>query len=292
MENLDHYLAAGRIHAEVRAEVQERLTPGTRLLEIADFIERRIKEKGGGLAFPVNTSLNEVAAHYVAQRDDQTVIAEGDLLKVDIGVQVEGCVADGAFTYCSEKSDLAAAAERAIAEAVKVIRPGARVGDISQAIEDTVRSAGFGLIVNLTGHGVDEYQFHAPPTIPNTATGSRVLLEEGQVIALEPFVAERNGYVKESTPIEIYRLLLERPVRLAEARQIQQLAAGWNGFPFAKRWLPFSPIKVSMALRQLDTVNAIESYPPLKEQSGMRVAQAEHTVVVLDKPVVTTQAVT
>lgn len=288
----EKYKKAGRIHAEVTQEIQERLKTGMKLLEIAEFIEKRILEKGGELAFPVNTSLNDIAAHYVAQHGDTRTVERGDLLKIDIGVHVDGHVADGAFTYCSEKNDLAVIAQKAIDEAVKVIRPGVKVGEVSLAIDETVKKAGLGLIVNLTGHGVDEYQFHAPPTVPNTATNSPVILEEGMVIAIEPFVTESPSQVRESAPVEIYRFLQEKPIRMTEARAILRLIQEhYHSFPFAKRWLyeHFSPFKVSMALRMLETAEAIESYPPLKDVKGQKIAQAEHTVIVGDPPVVITK---
>lgn len=288
MDALEGYKRAGKILSEVRASIK--IKPGMKLVEIADSIEQGIRERGGGLAFPVNTSLNEVAAHYVAQYQDQKTVEAGDLLKVDMGAQVEGWIADSAFTYCSEKEPLIQAAEKAIEEAVKVIRPGVTVGEVSQVIEQTVEGAGFGLIVNLTGHGVDQGAFHAPPPIPNIATGSRAVLEEGQAIALEPFLAQDSGQVKESAPCEIYRFLQPKPVRLTEARHMLQLIQEkYEAYPFAKRWLyqHFSPVKVSLALRQLEAAGAIESYPPLKEVSNQRVVQAEHTIIVQEKPIVT-----
>lgn len=289
---LEKYKEAGRIFCEVKEGILQKLKPGMKLLEIAEFVEKSIREKGGELAFPLNTSLNEIAAHYVAQGEDEKVVGEGDLLKLDMGVRVEGYIADGAFTYCSEKSDLIKAAEKAVEEAVKVIRPGVTVGEISEAIEGTVKREGLGLIVNLTGHGLEQHQFHAPPTIPNTATGSRVGLEEGQVVALEPFLTETNGQVKESTPVEIFRFLQERPVRSPEGRRILQfIKEQYTTFPFAKRWLygKFSPVRVSLALRQLEQVGALESYPPLKEGRGQKVAQHEHTIIVSNPPLVITK---
>ena len=82
------------------------------------------------------------------------------------------------------------------------------------------------------------------------------------------------------------------PVRLAEARSIMDLAGNeYMGLPFCKRWLTergFSPFKISFAVKQLEVLDAIRGYPVLKERSGMAVAQAEHTIIVKDKPLVIT----
>ncbi|MBL7160809.1 MAG: type II methionyl aminopeptidase [Candidatus Aenigmarchaeota archaeon] len=291
-EALNFYKKAGKINAEIMKEVLGMIKPGVKLLEIAEFAEGIVEKKGAGLAFPVNTSLNEIAAHYVAGEGDSKTVGEGDLLKIDLGVEVEGYIADAAVTYCSEKNPLVRAAESAVSEAVKVIRPGVLVGDVSQAVEETVKGAGFGLIVNLTGHGLDRNDFHAPPVIPMVATGSKETLEEGQVIALEPFVTERNGHVKESAPTEIFRFLQERPVRSPDARKVLGIIKEeYQGFPFAKRWLcqELSLARASIALRQLEAVQAVETFPPLKDVSGQKIAQHEHTIIVSDPPIVTTK---
>jgi len=290
MDDLEKLKKAGAIAKSAKEKALEMLKPGTKLLDVAELIEGEVKKQGGGLPFPVNTSLNELAAHYVARAEDDKTVEAGDLLKVDMGVEVDGFICDTAFTYCSEKEPMIDAAEKAIWDAVKVIRPGTRVGEVSQAIESSVKESGFGVIVNLTGHGLGRYNFHSPPTIPNIATDSTHVLEEGDTIALEPFLVKTNGHVKESAPVEIYRFLQDRPVRLPEARKIIKLVQEkYKSYPFAKRWLYewFTPVKISLALRQLESVGALESFPPLKEISGQRIVQVEHTIVVSDPPVVT-----
>ena len=138
----------------------------------------------------------------------------------------------------------------------------------------------------------DRYVFHGSPNIPNIKNDLQWRFKEGDVIALEPFVAETNGYVKDSSTVEIYRYLQDKPVRLPEARKILAMAREeFHGLPFAKRWLyrHFSPVRIALALRQLESVGAIETYPVLKEKEGRRVAQSEHTIIVSDPPIVTTK---
>ncbi len=291
-EILEKYLKAGRICAEIKDELSGILKPGAGLLKIAEAIDRKIQEKGGKPAFPVNISVNEIVAHYTPSANDSRTISPGDLVKIDIGVHVDGYIGDTAFTYCSEPSSLIECSEKCIDAALEVIKPGVAVSRISKAIEDTAKNAGLGLIVNLTGHTLERYVFHGSPSIPNVSNASTHKFKEGDVIALEPFVTQSNGFVKDSGTVEIYRFLRERPVRLPEARRILALARDeYSELPFAKRWLykHFSPVKVSLALRQLEAAGAIESYPVLKEIEGKKVAQAEHTIIVMDEPVVTTR---
>jgi methionyl aminopeptidase len=289
---LENYIKAGRISGQIKTEVLEMIKPGMNILELTEFIEKRIADFGGKPAFPVNIGINEVTAHYTPKTGDTTTIQAGDLVKIDHGVHVDGWVADMAYTYCSEKSDLITVVEKALEAGIKVIKPGAMVSEISQAINEVVQASGYGVVVNLTGHGLDQYIIHGQPTIPNIKNDSKEELKEGYVIALEPFVCEKNGYVKESEPCEIFSLLQPKPVRLPEARMILELAGNeYMGLPFCKRWLVrkgLSNFKVSFALRQLEISEAIRSYPVLKERNSMPVAQAEHTVIVMEKPVVIT----
>jgi methionyl aminopeptidase len=293
-ETLDKYIKAGRIAAEVRAEAEKILRPGLKILELAEMMEKCIRERGGEPAFPVNISINDSVAHYTPVYNDKTEINPGDLVKIDIGVHVDGYIGDMAFTYCSERNSLAEANEKILEAAIKIIKPGVTVGEISSAIESSAKELGVGLIVNLTGHTLQRFVFHGSPSIPNIKTDSKYSFAEGSVIALEPFACKTNGYVRESSLTEIYRLVQDRPARLAEARRIMQLAAvEYHQLPFAKRWLykEISPVKVSLAIRQLEAAGALESYPVLKEIEGRPVSQAEHTIIVLEKPLVTTRIV-
>jgi methionyl aminopeptidase len=291
-EVLGKYKKAGEISKQVKKEVLEKIKPGMKILELAEFIEKRILELGGKPAFPVNIGINDITAHYTPKSGDETVIKPGDLVKIDHGIHVDGWVADMAYTYCSEKNELIKVVENALHAGIKVIKPGVKISEISQAINETVENSGFGVIVNLTGHGLDQYIIHGPPTIPNVKNDSQQVLKEWDVVALEPFVCETNGYVKESEPVEIFSLLQPRPVRLPEARKIIELADNeYKGLPFCKRWLVkkgLSPFKVSFALKQLEVSDSVKGYPVLREREGKKVAQAEHTIIVGKRPIITT----
>ncbi len=291
-EVLEKYRKAGRICAEVKKEILPKMKPGMLVLELAESIENKIRKKGGEPAFPVNISINEVAAHYTPTLNDATKIGEGDLVKVDVGVHVDGYIGDMAFTYCSKPSPLIKGAEQVLEKAIGVIRPGVTVAEIGSAIEKAVSGLKLGVIVNLTGHTLQRFMFHGPPNIPNVSNNINHSFKEGDVIALEPFITESNGFIRESGTVEIYRYQMDRPVRLPEARKILAMARDqFHSLPFAKRWLykTISPIKVSLALRQLEAVGALETYPVLKEVENKPIAQAEHTIIVEKEPIVTTR---
>src|SRR3989338_1172735 len=120
------YVKAGKILGEVLAQTENFVKPGVKLLDIAVLIENMIREKGAEVAFPANLSLNSIAAHYTPTRDDPTVVGEKDMLKVDIGANFDGFVADAARTFCfnNEYLKLSEASKRALEEAIKLCRPG------------------------------------------------------------------------------------------------------------------------------------------------------------------------
>ena len=291
-EVLEKYKKAGKICSDIRKEITLKLRPGAKILDIAEEIDRLIAAKGGKPAFPVNISINDRAAHYTPAANDETEIGRGDLVKIDIGAHVDGYIGDMAWTYCSEENKLVRTAEACLKKAIKIIRPGVTIGELGTVIEETAEKAGCGVITNLTGHTLGKYEFHGSPSIPNVRNDLNYKFEEGRFIALEPFVAATTSQIRESGTNEIYKYVMDRPVRLTEARTVLAMARDeWHGLPFAKRWLykKISPIKVALALRQLENLGALETYPVLKDIEGKPIAQSEHTIIVGDPPVVTTE---
>jgi methionyl aminopeptidase len=291
-EEISKYREAGKIVAKFRTEMLKGMRVGDKLLDIADKIEDAVFRAGAKPAFPVNISVNEAAAHYTPQIGDTKAVEAGDLVKIDIGAHVDGYLADMAFTYCSHKDPLIEAAEKALKAGISVIRPGVTISEISAAIHKTIESAGFGPVVNLSGHGVERYDFHGKVSIPNVPNENNHAFQEGDVIALEPFVCGSAAHVDESEPVEIYQFAQRKPVRSVDARKILDLAEkDYGGFPFARRWLVkhVAPFRIKMALIELEKVGALTTYPVLKDMEGRKIAQAEDTIIVAEKPIVTTR---
>ncbi len=291
-EEMSKYREAGAIASRIRADTLGSIKVGDNLLSIAERIEGAIAKAGAKPAFPVNISVNEAAAHYTPPLGEQRTVGAGDLVKIDIGAHIDGYLADMAFTWCSEKSPLVAASQKALDAGIGAIRPGATVSEVSAAIHGAIEDAGLAPVVNLSGHGVERYNFHGSISIPNVPNSSKHKLSEGDVVALEPFVAESAVHVDESEPVEIYQFVQRRPVRMPEARKVMELAEkDFSGFPFARRWLAkhVSPFKVKVAIMELERSGAIRSYPILKDMQGRKIAQSEDTIIVAEKPIVTTR---
>lgn len=278
-EIFEKYRLAGRILSGVRAEAAKMVTVGESLLKVAEFTENMIREKGGEPAFPVNISRNDEAAHSTPSFNDKAVFGN-DMVKLDIGVHIDGYIADTAITVdLSGNPKLVEAANAAVEEAIKFIHSGVNTSDIGGVIEDTIGSFGFKPISNLTGHGLAQYIQHAPPAIPNKRMPGGVILETGDIVAIEPFATNGAGRIRNAGNAEIYHVVSDRPVRHPSARALMHDLENYKTLPFAKRWLGE---RVDFALIQLVKAQIIQAYPILKEVQGGLISQAEHTIIVTE----------
>jgi methionyl aminopeptidase len=280
-EVLDKYRKAGRVLAEVLENARPRVKVGSSLLEVADFVENSIRSKGAAPAFPCNISLDRAAAHYTPAPKDESCFRES-MVKLDVGVHVDGYVADAAITIdLSGHPDLVKASEAALEAALGMVRPGVSTAKIGSIIEETILGYGYKPVSNLTGHGLSRYEAHDDPVVPNKAVEKGVILKEGDVIAIEPFATNGSGRISEAPINEIYGFSAPRPMRLPQARElIHQIQENYKTLPFARRWLKGE--RAEYALMQLLRGGVVHTYPVLWEVEGALVSQAEHTVVILE----------
>ncbi|MFO7834899.1 MAG: type II methionyl aminopeptidase, partial [Halohasta sp.] len=271
------YREAGEILAETMTEAKAMIEPSVTQLEVAEYAEDTIREAGAGLAFPVNISVDEEASHATPARDDDTEFGD-EMVCLDIGVHVDGYIADAAVTVdFTGSTELVEAAEQALEAAVEAAGPGVEVGEIGAEIESVIDGYGYTPIYNLTGHGVERYDAHTGPSIPNRAVDRSVELEVGQAIAIEPFATDGRGKVGEGATEEIYEQVSDGSVRDRRARQVLDELAQFDDLPFAARWLEGS--RSEMALRRLKMADIVKGYPVLKEDDGRLISQAEHTLL-------------
>jgi methionyl aminopeptidase len=285
--NLESYLKAGKIASEVREIARKRNHVGSTLLEVCETVESQIKDKNGAPAFPVNVSLNEIAAHYTAEPNDSTMVNEGDVLKIDIGVHIEGYIADTAVTVCynPKYEALVRAAESALGEAVRMARTNTKASDIGKAIEATITKFGFRPIQNLSGHSLQQYTIHAGKSIPNIWTrGSSFSLIANEAYAIEPFVTTRDGQgvVYEGNVRNIFGISSRKPVKDSDADEM--LGVLWSRYktlPFALRWLldKYDEKDAKRLIEVLVKKKNVHAYPILVEGQGKTVVQAEHTLI-------------
>ncbi|MDY6780589.1 MAG: type II methionyl aminopeptidase [Halobacteria archaeon] len=271
---------AGEILSEVREEAASTVEVGASLLEVAETAEEAIRDAGAKPAFPVNISRDEEAAHATPSRDDDETFGE-EMVNLDIGVHVDGWIADSAVTVdLSGNDELAQASRDALDAALDTVEAGVSTAEIGRVIEETVKGHGYNPVYNLTGHGLGEYTQHTSPNIPNRGVDKGVELEEGMVVAIEPFATDGSGKVEEGSSKEIFSLNQTDPrVRSRRARElVETVQEEYRTLPFAKRWLPDD--RLDMNLRKLESSDVVHGYPVLKEDEGNLVSQAEHTVIV------------
>ena len=283
------YRLAGEILREVLKRGVLMAREGTRLLQICNRIEEEIAKKGGKPAFPVNISVNEVAAHYTSPPEDKNVIERDSIVKVDVGVHVNGYIADAAATVALNPryTDMVRVAKEALEAAIEKVKPGVRIGEISKVIEQVIRSGGYRPVANLTGHKIERYKLHAGVEIPNILLSPGPKIKKGEVYAIEPFVTDGVGYVKEGKNAYIFSF--KRRVRVKDPVELKVLEVAekeFKGLPFAERWLANitglqHPI-LAKAIRRLVVKKGLHAYPVLVEISSGVVAQAEHTVLVTE----------
>ena len=283
---IQDYISAGKIASEVRENARKKYYVGSTLLEICESIEKEIEQKGGKCAFPVNTSLNEIAAHYTAEPNDGRVVKDDDILKIDLGVQINGYIADTAVTVCYDpKYDyLVQAAEAALREAISIIRIGTKSSDVGKIIENTVKQMGGIPIANLSGHSLEQYTIHAGKSVPNIWSIGSFSFQATEAYACEPFVTttEGLGFVREGNTRNIFSLVTRKRIKDDDANKLIDFI--WNKFnmlPFALRWLvpEWDEKTVRRLLEKLVQQKIVRSYPVLVEANSQRVAQAEHTFI-------------
>ncbi len=284
----EEFFKAGEVARAVKEEVYRLVRPGVSVYELAERIERIIAEKGARPAFPCNVSINHVAAHYTPTPGDSSTIPADSVVKVDIGVEVDGYIADTAVTVTDSPvgEALRNAAEEALKTALRVIRDGVKVSEVGQVVYSVVAKYGFKPIRNLTGHEVARYNLHAGVSIPNVPTTNAGRLMKGHTYAIEPFVTLREGAgeVVESSEVTIFRYE-HRPKALKglsekEAELLNLLAQRFKGLPHSTRWIIDKGDEYLAIHDKLVRTGRIHGYPVLVERLGKPVAQAEHTIAV------------
>jgi len=283
---IEYYEKAGKIAGEVRENVRKKNWIGSTLAEICEYVESEIIKRGAKCAFPVNTSVNEVAAHYTAEPNDSKTVSDTDLVKIDLGAQINGYIADTAVTvnYDPQYDSLVQTAEDALQSAMSMIKVGVKSKDVGRKIQNTIMDMGFKPIANLSGHSLDQYTIHAGKTVPNMWSIGSFDFSEDVAYACEPFVTAKNGlgFVRNGKIKNIFALSSRKRTKNDEADKVQEYI--WNNFnmlPFALRWI-VKEWEEKEARKLLDILikkKVVKAYAILVEASGKTVAQAEHTFI-------------
>jgi methionyl aminopeptidase len=288
-KEIEKFQLSGKILRKAREEIKHFVREDMPIIEICEKAEKLIRDNGGKPAFPCNVSINEIAAHYTSPPNDKRRIPEKSIVKVDIGVHVDGYVTDTAVTVCfnPEHESMVKTAEQALKTAIDNINPEMSTSKLGAIIQETIKSRGFKPISNLTGHQVGRYLIHAGTSLPNISQLSFSKIKLGEVYAIEPFVTlpDAAGRVEDSEEMTIFRFLRSRSVKNPYVKKLSDyIEENFRTLPFAERWLQgVVPDKhYQEAFHELLSSKVIMGYSVFVEASRKPVAQAEHTVLIVD----------
>lgn len=288
-ERLEGYKKAGQISKKIKEFIRPKIVSGAKLLELVELAEKKIIELGGKPGFPVNISLNNIAAHYTPPPGDSTQIQEGDIVKFDFGVHIDGYSVDTAFTVSLNNEptlkNLVKASEEAVTNAIKKIKHGITTNILGQTIEETVRNYGFKPVINLQGHRIERWDLHAGKSIPCISQPTGSTMEEGEIYAVEVFVSNGEGIIHaQQSNTQIFQLIpTERkiPLRTTSAKRILgYLIREFKTLPFSRFQVHQEFPQSVFGLLELIKTNKLEQHNILSERKGFYIAQTEHTILV------------
>jgi len=293
---------AAEAHRTVRKYVKSWIKPGIKMIDICERLEacsrQMIRENGldAGLAFPTGCSLNHCAAHYTPNAGDETVLAYDDVCKIDFGTHINGHIIDCAFTvtFNPKYDKLVEAVKSATNTGIRLAGIDARLCDIGESIQECMESYELEMdgktypiraIRNLNGHSIAPYRIHAGKSVPIVkGTAENVIMEEGEVYAIETFGSTGKGYVHDDMETSHYMKNYDVghiPLRMPKAKQLLTTINNHFGtLAFCRRWLDRAgETKYLMALKSLCDAGIVDPYPPLCDTKGCYTAQFEHTIL-------------
>jgi methionyl aminopeptidase len=205
-EEIEKMARAGAVLVATLQELQRRIRPGVSTAELDEVAERFIRSRGGAPTFKgyhgfpgsICASPNAMVVHGIP---GPYRLKPGDIVSIDVGVTLDGWVADAARTFPVGEVDrkvqnLLSATEESLHAGVAQCRAGNRIGDVSSAIQQVAEGAGLAVVRSLVGHGIGR-SMHEDPQVPNYGNpGKGPLLEEGMVLAVEPMMTSGRTAVR------------------------------------------------------------------------------------------------
>ena len=254
------------------------------MLDVTNKIEQFVIDNDGELAFPTNLAVNNVGAHWTPSSKSKEVFENGDLVKLDVGVHIDGYIGDNALTVeigTSKHTKMIEASREALNAAIEVAAPGVNTGMIGYAVQEVIEGYGYRPIANLTGHGIKRYNLHSGVSIPSVRENGGAVLKSGDVIAIEPFATDGAGRVGGKRNSNIYHLRQVRKIRDERATELMtEIQNRYHGLPFAERWLHSIHDEATKNLQKLLRSGIVSYYPILDELGKGMVTQSEHTVMI------------
>lgn len=285
-EVLQKYRKAGRVAKDAREHALSLVKEGASVLELVEEAENVIRKRGAQPAFPINVAIDNVAAHFTPRIEDRTKLERGNIVKIDVGVHVDGYIGDTAATTevgTRNWSELIDASRIALDIAVDLVKPNALVRMIGGAIERSIQQSGYKPISNLTGHNLRRFSLHSGKSIPNILDDTQDKTLLGEALAIEPFATNGAGKVDGRKSGNIYRFVRKGDAKKPRANELlKYIEMEFKTLPFAERWCADFDRKAPAYLQRLVKKRLVYAYPILSDIGKGMVSQAEHTVIVTD----------
>jgi methionyl aminopeptidase len=278
------YKKAGEIAKEAREHALSLVGEGASVLELVEEAENLIRKRGAKPAFPINVAIDSIAAHFTPRTDDRLRLERGNIVKIDVGVHVDGYIGDTAATSevgSRNWSKLIEASQIALDIATELVKPDAPIRMIGGAIERSIQQSGYKPITNLTGHNLRRFSLHSGKSIPNIMddTTDKTLL--GEALAIEPFATNGSGRVDGRKSGNIYRFVRKGDAKKPRANELlDRIEKEFNTLPFAERWCTRFEKKAPAYIQRLMRRRLVYAYPILSDTGKGMVSQAEHTIIV------------
>lgn len=315
-----NFRKASVVHKIVRNEIQKKLIHDTKIKDLVEYTENRIisllgydrntyfKQKTpSGIAFPVGISINDTIAHNSALLKDERKIEEGDVVKFDFGVHVEGCIIDSAFTHIvgatedDPYNELLNASKDATYSAIAMSGPDARLYELSEVIEEIIKSyevqVDYGLgtldivpVKGIGGHNILPYKIHGGKlilSVPDEEIQGNLKMESGEIYAIETYATTGSGIMTQEKDLDLcshYMVNSEcKSKQFLKKNNAYKSVVNRNGLPFTLSWCDRSHKKYSKDLANALTMGDITAYPVLKDSDpNSHVSQFEHTIRIRD----------
>jgi methionyl aminopeptidase len=289
---IESLIKAGNIAQEVKSFIKPQVKVGTNVFNLIEKAEAKIVDLGGKWAFPINMSINNIAAHYTSPiKDDELTVKDGDIVKIDLGVHIDGYIVDTAFTVSfnddTALENIIQATEVALDAAKMMSRPKINTKELGKKIEDIIKGFKFNPIKELGGHQIERWTVHGKKQLPELGTQGGDIMEEGEVFAIEIFASTGEGTVHNTKSSYIYELnpyAGRVPLRRKTSKQILgHINKNYKTLPFAERWLAKDfRLGVAFGLQELVQQGKIQAHYVLAEQKGEFVAQSEETILITE----------
>jgi len=283
-EEIEKWKDAGRLARDALQFGKTLIENRKRMLDVTEKIESYVRKNGGELAFPTNLAVNNVGAHWTPSSKSKDIFRNGDVVKLDVGVHIDGYIGDNALTVEIETKNyekMIEASREALNAAINVAVAGVNVGVIGHAVQDKIEQYGYRPIANLTGHRIKRYNLHSGISIPSVRERGGPSLTNGDIVAIEPFVTDGAGRVGGKRNSNIYHLRQIRKIRDEKATELMiEIKDRYKGLPFAERWLHEIQEDATKNLQKLLRAGIVSYYPVLDELGKGIVSQSEHTLLI------------